>query len=681
MASKKKQTSSQRVAEDKNVVRRRKTTTLLETRTNDSNTDDLVEISREQQRSDPSLVHLKSRDTNSAGSSKNTNPESRYGTPRQLITLGLLITGIVMIVILGAFVNRPIRRSRDSAHSKNNDGALVPPDPEIPQPPSWSKLRKFKRGAVCTDGAQCAEIGKSMLDRNGSAVDAALAAMICNGLINMQAMGIGGGFLMTLYERSTRQKYFLNAREAAPILSRHDMYENQSAMASRIGGSAISVPGEIAGYWEAHRKFGKLPWAELFHPSIKLCNEGYNVTRAQHDALLVYPPNIHGDPTLREMFVADAETGEFVRPGTLIRPKKLCETLRLIADHGASVLYNGTLGEQLIEDLKKRGSILTMNDLKNYRALWSKPVRTKLSGGLELISSGLPSSGPLLVFVINVLENYHFNSESLANLDDAITTYHRIIETWKYAYAMRGQLGDGDFSDMAEMTEKLISKTYAQNVKKKIRDDETRNEPKYYGATKFASDDHGTAHISVLAPNGDAVSVTSSINFYFGSGVVSESTGIVMNSGMDDFGTTSSVNYFGLPAGEKNRIEPGKKSLSSMVPSIVIQDDGNVRMIVGAAGGTKMLTSVSYVIARHLWMNNSIKEAVDAARIHHQLFPMEISYEFGLTRPLLEGLTRLGHRISRYRDRGSVVCALARINDTIYANVDYRKSGEVYGID
>lgn len=197
----------------------------------------------------------------------NTNDESwrsvryRYGTKKQLIMIGgLLITGIVTIVTLGTFVHRPTWRVPDSSVSSKKDGILVPPDPEFPQPPSWSKLRRFKRGAVCADGAPCAQIGKyvhsiaissknsnfpffylsfvpdrSMLDRNGSAVDAALAAMICNGLINMQGMGIGGGFLMTLYERSTRQEYFLNAREAAPIRSRHDMYENEPEMASRIG--------------------------------------------------------------------------------------------------------------------------------------------------------------------------------------------------------------------------------------------------------------------------------------------------------------------------------------------------------------------------------------------------------------------------------------------------------------
>ncbi|XP_024941854.1 uncharacterized protein LOC107268717 [Cephus cinctus] len=593
----------------------------------------------------------------------------------------ILVMLVAAVLILATILGVTLSGSSSSLQETAEADSLIPPDPLEAPPPSWSRLRQFKRGAVCADGAPCALIGKSILDRNGSAVDATLAAMICNGLINMQSMGFGGGFLMTIYERAAQKAIVLNARDCAPQAARTNMYEKEDKDASKVGALASGVPGELAGYWEAHRRFGKLPWSEIFQPSIELCETGYNLTQIQYDGLLANKNSIHRDPTLKKWFV-DPETNEFKKAGSVIRPEELCRTMKIIARKSAGELYNGTLGKTLVEDLKQRGGIITMKDLNDYRAKWEDPVETKLSNGEQVFTAGLPGSGALLAFALNVLDEFKFSANSLADVNSTVTTYHRIIETFKYAYAFRNSLGDQDFVNLTDILGNLTSKDYARSIREKINDNRTWNDPGHYGASTAGDfGDHGTAHISVLAPNGDAVSVTSTINIYFGSGIVSQSTGILMNSGMDDFGIPSRYSYFGLPPSPNNYIQPGKRALSSMAPTILVENNGEVRMVIGAAGGTKITTALAYTIARQLWMNNTIKQAVDAARIHHQLFPMKIIYEFGVPAQVIDGLKKLGHQTARYRNRGSVVCVLVQQNGTVYANADFRKGGDVYGID
>ncbi|XP_015121814.2 glutathione hydrolase 1 proenzyme [Diachasma alloeum] len=597
----------------------------------------------------------------------------RRRKPRKLILATLLLFVIAVIITTAIFLHFG-RRERS-----HNGGGLTPPDSYDFLPPSWSKLRVFKGGAVCSDGAPCAEIGKGILAKNGSAVDATIATMICNGLVNMQAMGLGGGFMMTIYDRKTQKSYFLVSRDVAPLAARSNMYHNQGVNATNIGPLAISVPGEIAGYSTVHEKFGRLKWEELWAPNIELCDRGWNMTKGLYDDSLEAIDLVRADSTLRKIFIVEG-SDELKKPGSLIKPDKLCDTMRILQKKGAKEFYNGTLGKMYIDDLRRQGSILTMEDLNRYRPVWKTTLQTNLSDGTRVFTPNLPSSGALLSFILNVLDEFKFTPDSLKGWNNTILTYHRIIETWKFAYSMRSKMGDDLFVDMREFVKNLTSRDYARSVKAQITDDRTWNDPIHYGAGKELRGDHGTAQISVLAPDGDAASVTSSINMYFGSGIVSEQTGIVSNAGMDDFTVLGRVNYYGVAGTNKNNlIEPLKRPMSSMVPSILVSPSGDVRMVIGGAGGTKITTSVSFTIARHLWMNNTIKEALDASRIHHQVYPMKVAYEYGVPQPVIRGLQNLGHKTSRYRDRGSCVCGLTQINGTVYANADHRKNGDVYG--
>ncbi|XP_018561172.1 glutathione hydrolase 1 proenzyme isoform X2 [Anoplophora glabripennis] len=579
--------------------------------------------------------------------------------------IGTAIILLIIILIVLAYCT--------DVFSPKQKSQLVPPNPTKPLPPSASKMYVYKKAAVCSDGPPCAEIGKNILDRNGSAIDATIASMFCNGIVTMQSMGLGGGFLMTIYIREEKKAYFLNARETAPLNAKSEMYKNDEKL-SRNGHLSIAVPGELKGYWTAYKRFGKLPWKELIQPSIELCEKGYNMTNHQYMSL--FKNKLHDDPNFKEWFYD--ENNKFKKAGSKIVPTKLCQTLKLIAENGGDDLYNGTLSKMLLEDLNEVGSIITKRDLEEYEAEWMEPISVTFNNEDQLFSAPPPGSGALLGFILKILDGYNFNKYSLDGINNTVLTYHRIIESFKYAYAKRTELGDLNFVNITDLLSNLTSTKYTDSIRMRIDDNSTSSDPKHYGAVYYSNEDHGTAHFSIIAPNGDAVSVTSSINIYFGAGMTSKQTGIILNSVMDDFSFPYFKNYFGLPGSPNNQMKAGKRPLSSMSPTIITDKNGEVKMVVGASGGTKITTTVAQVIMRALWFGENIKEAVDAPRIHHQLYPMRVDYEYGTLQQVVDGLQALGHNLTR--ESGSVICALFKEANRIIGNADYRKGGEVYGI-
>nr|XP_029712294.1 glutathione hydrolase 1 proenzyme-like [Aedes albopictus] len=290
----------------------------------------------------------------------------------------------------------------------------------------------------------------------------------------------------------------------------------------------------------------------------------------------------------------DEESGTFRKPGSVIKPHKLCKTLQYIAENGGDALYNGELLDQFAEDLKDMGSIITKNDLEKYEVRWNYSIPVDINGDIMYVVPP-PASGILLSFIINILKNYNFKPEDLSSVNSTILTYHRIVEAFKHAYGRRTQIGDPKFVNIENLVEQMTSPNYGKEIRESIDDYNTKHNPHDYGGHFFIKDSHGTAHISLIGPNGDAVSVTSSINFYFGAALSGKRTGIIVNSGMDDFSSPGLQNYFGLPGSKRNYIQPQKRALSSMSPTIVVGSDGNVKLIVGAAGGTKITTAVAMV--------------------------------------------------------------------------------------
>jgi gamma-glutamyltranspeptidase/glutathione hydrolase/leukotriene-C4 hydrolase len=459
-----------------------------------------------------------------------------------------------------------------------------------------------------------------------------VAALFCNGVYNPQSMGLGGGFLMTIYAGG--RVYTLNARESAPALASPGMFGNNSRLALK-GPLSVAVPGELAGYWAARQRFGNhsLSWRRIIQPTIDLCTGGIPVSWTLAEALSDYKFTEKGAPAetaLRNTFT-DPATGRGWQEGQLYRRPDLADTLDRLAAAGdglAELFYRGELGRQLVADV---GGLMTEADLAAYNATWAEPVALELlpaSLNLTLYSVPPPGSGAVLAAILNIMQQSNDSDE------DALF-YHRLVEAFKFAYAARSRLGDptGD-PDLTEVVNQLVaqltSADWGQHQYNLINDTATQtNISVYYGADFMGSlvSDHGTAHISVLAANGDAVAATSTINQVFGSGLLSPGTGIILNDEMDDFSFPEFANDYNLPPSPANYARPGKRPLSSMSPAIFIDPGGRVRLIVGASGGSKITTATALTAVRHLWLGEDINVAVNRPRVHHQLSPNLLEYQ------------------------------------------------------
>ncbi|XP_072378971.1 glutathione hydrolase 1 proenzyme-like isoform X2 [Diabrotica undecimpunctata] len=530
----------------------------------------------------------------------------------------------------------------------------------------------FEKAAVVSDAAPCAKIGRDILKKNGSAVDASIGALICNSVVNMQSAGVGGGFFMTIFKNDEKKVYCLNAREKAPSNVMSGNFKNDGDPLNNA--AMIAVPGEIKGYLRAHQKFGKLRWEELVQPTIDICENGYSIGQHQYNSMILNK-DIQRDENLREWF-SDNKT-QFKRPGNNVVPTKLCNFLKMLSKNGPEDFYTGELSKIVLQDLININSTISAEDLKSYDAVWLEPINIILNNGDRFYSFPAPGSGPLVSFILNVLDGFNFTKESLVEVEKVLQTYHKIIETFKFAFAKRPELGDPNFVDIREVTNKLLSKDFAKLVRFKVKD-KTSHDPAYYGLhSNYINYDQGTSHISVISENGDAVSVTSTINKQFGAAKTGKRTGFVFNNAMADFSFES--NNFDLIGAYINKAEPGKTPLSSMSPSILTDKHDNVKLVIGGIGGPKIITSIAQTLLRLLWLNNNLKEAIDTPKVHHQLLPMTLVYEYGLIDELVQNLKTLGHTTDRKTD--SAVYVLQKETNQIIGIHDSRKpGGGVYGI-
>lgn len=451
-------------------------------------------------------------------------------------------------------------------------------------------------------------------------------------LLGPQSTGLGGGFHMTIYIKDKNLVECLDAREVAPKNAHEKMYINDKTKASLEGGLSIAVPGELMGMWELHQKYGKLPWSQLFEPIIKLCREGHLVTEYLARVLRKREKEIKEIPSLREVFVNPA-TGEIWNEGDKLKRPAMADTFEVIAKEGADTVYKmGKIGKQLLSDIQEFGGILTDEDFLEYKAKWVKPVQATLKGGQKLYSMPVSGSGAILVFIMNLLNGFSLKHDALS--------YHRIIEAYKLAYARRSELGDTDFEESARLLQQnMTDPKYADLIRKKISDKTSFEDASYYGGNYNSQDDHGTAHIAILAPNGDAVSATGTINYILGS-LRRSKTGIVLNDEMDDFSTPGSANVYGIPPSPVNYIKPGKRPMSSMAPTIVINQRGNAELIVGSAGGSRITTAIASTVINYYFLNSkqTLKETFANKRLHHQMIPNILSYETGFDEDIVKQL-------------------------------------------
>lgn len=333
--------------------------------------------------------------------------------------------------------------------------------------------------------------------------DAAITALLCEGVTCPQSTGLSGGFVLSIFIKEANKVETLIARNVAPLAATADMYANDTAI---TGAKAIAVPGELKGYWELHVKYGKLPWARLFDPVIELCRNGHVVSPYLAGVLQKERSAIMKAPSLRAVYV-DPKTGDVYKAGDYVKLENLANTLEIIQVEGVNSMYGGgTIQKRLLEDIKEVGGIITADDFLQYRARWEQPIATKLKSNKTIYSAPLPASGSMVAFIMNVLDGFLGNSE-------IVESFQRIAEAFKYAYGRRTELGDSQFvANASNVQQELGEAAFALEKRRLISDHTTHNDHGHYGANFASADDHGTVHINILAANGDAISATSTIN-------------------------------------------------------------------------------------------------------------------------------------------------------------------------
>ncbi|XP_028765971.1 glutathione hydrolase 1 isoform X2 [Neltuma alba] len=393
------------------------------------------------------------------------------------------------------------------------------------------------------------------------------------------------------------------------------MYAGNTTLKER-GALAVAVPGELAGLYKAWKQDGKLPWKRLVQPAEALARQGFKISPYFHMQMVRTESFILHDPGLRAIFTSK---GKLLRIGDICRNKKLAETLRTISESGPQAFYNGTIGLNLVRDVKKAGGILSMRDLKTYSAKQKEPLAADVLG-LKILGMPPPSGGPPMILMLNILAQYEVPSGFLGPLG-----IHREIEALKHVFAVRMNLGDPDFVNITTVLSDILSPKFAKELKKEINDNKTFG-PSHYGGRWNQVRDHGTSHVCVIDQERNAVSMTVTINAYFGAGMLSPSTGIVLNNEMDDFSMPANVSNSVPPPAPANFIVPRKRPLSSMSPAIVLKD-GKLKAVIGASGGAMIIAGTAEVLLNHFVRGMDPFHSVMSPRVYHQLIPNVVNYE------------------------------------------------------
>lgn len=510
------------------------------------------------------------------------------------------------------------------------------------QAPRATSAQRATSGLVVSDSPLATKAGMEILERGGNAVDAAIATALALSVVDQASSGLGGGGLMVIYDAKERRAHALDFRESAPEGARKELYMKDGKplpSLSLTGGLAVAVPGEVAGLFAAFKRFGSLPLPALAAPAIKYAIEGFPLGAGLRFAIDRQQATMRKFPELARIFLPKDEVPAEGEP---IRQPELGETLKALASQGLDVFYQGWIGQAIVETVKKEGGVLTLDDLKNYKAVWREPLIGQYRKR-TVIAMPPPSSGGVAILqMLGVLEGH-----LLSKLSHNEGTYlHLLAEAMKHAFADRAQyLGDPDFVK-APLT-MLTSKDYATWIRSRISPVKTQP-PKFYGLVNFKSEQGGTTHFSVVDRFGNAVACTQSVNTRFGSKVLVAKTGIVLNNTMDDFAIYPSGNVYGLTGNEANSLQPKKRPLSSMAPTILLQGD-RPQIVVGGSGGPRIISATLQTILNLIDFQMPVKEAVGSPRIHHQWVPDNLIAEAAIPAEAKRSLELRGHHV---RERG-----------------------------
>ncbi|MDR2283523.1 MAG: gamma-glutamyltransferase [Sphingobacterium sp.] len=479
----------------------------------------------------------------------------------------------------------------------------------------------FNNGAVVTAHPLASAVGVEILQKGGNAIDATVAVQFALAVVYPNAGNIGGGGFM-VYRGKNGEVASLDFREKAPSSASRDMYldkeNNPIVDLSLYGQLAAGVPGSVAGMDEAHKKQGSLPWKELLGPAIRLAKEGFPITTQQASEFNRYKERFQQHNKQGAAIIKETEWKE----GDLFVQEQLAETLERIAQYGRDGFYKGPTADYIIAEMKRGNGIISHKDLEDYQAIWRTPIVGYYKNN-KIISMPPPSSGGVaLLALLQSVENYPLKQWGF----QSDSTVRAIVEAERRVYADRAtHLGDPDYYKVpvAELTDATFNKNRMAGVSlAKATDSEQVKASTFPG---YESEE--TTHFSIVDKDGNAVSLTTTINGSYGSCVWVDGAGFLLNNEMDDFSVKpGSPNMYGLLGGKANAIEPGKRMLSAMTPTI-IEKDGKLKMVVGTPGGSTIITSVLQTILNVLEFDMTAQESVRAARFHHQWKPDHIDVE------------------------------------------------------
>tara|TARA_B110000495_G_C23018055_1_gene603416 strand:- start:236 stop:1924 length:1689 start_codon:yes stop_codon:yes gene_type:complete len=466
---------------------------------------------------------------------------------------------------------------------------------------------------------EASEIGVEIMKKGGNAYDAMIAVHLALAVVHPTAGNIGGGGFF-VYHNSDGSSGSLDFREMAPSKAFKDMYLDKNGNVipdmSTLGGAAVGVPGSISAIFDIHSKFGSLPIGDLFHPAIKLAQEGFIVTEKQSWSL---------SEKLDDFIKINGKNSLYSKryyKGDTIKNTKFAETLSKISKNGSKAFYEGEIAEMIIDEVIESGGIMTIEDLKNYKSIWRDPVIFKYKD-LDVISMSLPSSGGILLGqMLKAIEDYDISRYG----HNSLNAIQLMVEAERRAYADRSHfMGDPDFMNLPVY--ELIDKKYIQDRMNNFSWDIATPSSEIKHGNVIINESDETTHYSIIDKHGNAVSVTTTLNNSYGSKVYVEDGGFFLNNEMDDFSSKPGhPNSYGLIGSEANSIQPKKRMLSSMTPTIVLKDN-KPSLIVGTPGGATIITSVFQTILNVYEFNMNIQDAVNAPRFHHQWLPDVIIIE------------------------------------------------------
>ena len=493
-------------------------------------------------------------------------------------------------------------------------------------------------GVVVTQHYLATEIGENILTQGGNAYDAAIAVGFAFAVVLPRAGNIGGGGFMVIYDEDSNDTYAIDYREKAPAASFRDMYLDEKGefdiLKSTFGYNAIGVPGTVHGFWNVHQRFGSLPWADLLQPAIILAERGFVMSDYMAQTLNKYAEKMSYYDETRNIFLRNYPN---LKDSRLIQ-NDLAKTLKRIQKDGLNGFYSGETASLIASDMRENGGLITEQDLIDYRSVWRDPIKGTYRGK-TIVTMPPPSSGGIhLIQMLNILENFDLGSYK----HNSYQYVSLLSETMKYAYADRSEyLGDPDFFEVP--ISKITAKEYAKKISASIRDLGVLPSSKINPGMYINPESNETTHFSIADKFGNVISNTYTINSAFGSGVTIKGTGILMNNEMDDFSGQPGVpNQFGLLGGVANEIEPAKRPLSSMTPTIVFDNDEPF-LAIGSPGGSRIITAVLQIILNVIDFEQSLEEATDSKRVHHQWYPDDIDIEE--TYNQINELMDLGYKI------------------------------------